>query len=153
MMSELANFLLPNEPTCVVACSAANARFWLSKSRFGDWKMLKEMHNELASSRDSELASDRPGRSFDIVGKGRHAMSSSVSPQEQESLRFARSVATYLNSAIANSDFENLVLLAAPGFLGQLRTELSDTALRAIVIAEPTNLDDLEEPQIREYFE
>jgi hypothetical protein len=43
--------------------------------------------------------------------------------------------------------------LAAPGFLGQLRTELSDTALRAIVIAEPTNLDDLEEPQIREYFE
>lgn len=152
-MSELANFLLPNEPTCVVACSAANARFWLSDSRFGDWKMLKEMHDELAARRESDFASDRPGRSFDIAGKGRHAMSRSVSGQELESRRFARSVAAFLNDGIANSEFNKLVLLAAPGFLGQLRTELSDTALRAIIIAEPTNLDDLEEPQIREYFE
>jgi protein required for attachment to host cells len=152
-MSELANFLLPNEPTCVVACSAANARFWLSNSRFGEWKLLTEMHDELAANRESEFASDRPGRSFDIVGRGRHAMSRSATAQELESLRFARSVAKYLNSAVAKSEVKKLILLAAPGFLGQLRTELSDTALRAVALAEPTNLDDLEETQIREYFE
>ena len=152
-MSDLANFLLPNEPTCIVACSAESARFWLSESRFGDWKLLTEMRDEMAPRRESEFASDRPGRSFDIVGTGRHAMSSQVSGQEHQTLLFARQVAAYLNKAIASSEVTRLVLLAAPKFLGYLRSELSNTALRAIALAEPRNLADLDETQIRKYFD
>lgn len=152
-MSDLANFLLPNEPTCIVACSAESARFWLSESRFGDWKLLTEMHDDMAPMRESEFASDRPGRSFDIVGAGRHAMSQKVSGQEQQTLHFARQITDFLNNAVASSDVTRLVLLAAPKFLGYLRSELSDTALRAVVLAEPRNLVDLEEEEIRKYFD
>ncbi|NIL93281.1 MAG: hypothetical protein GTO71_02305 [Woeseiaceae bacterium] len=152
-MSDLENFLLPNEPTCIVACSAGSARFWLSQSRFGDWKFLTEMRDETATSRESAFASDRPGRSFDIVGAGRHAMGQKVSGHDHQTLQFARQVADYLNLAVANNDVNKLVLLAAPGFLGYLRSELSDTALRAVVLAEPRNLSDLEEAKIRKYFE
>ena len=152
-MSDLANFLLPNEPTCIVACSAESARFWLSETRFGDWKLLTGMQDEMAPRRESEFASDRPGRSFDIVGTGRHAMSSKVSGQEHQTLLFARQVADYLNKAIAGSEVMHLVLLADPKFLGYLRSELSDAALRAIALAESRNLTDLEEQQIRDYFD
>jgi protein required for attachment to host cells len=151
-MSDLANFLLPNEPTCIVACSAAKARFWLSESRFGDWRPLTELHNERATRHESNFVSDRPGRSFDIVGGGRHAMSPQVSRKEQEALRFAREVATYLNNAIANNEATQLVLLAAPGFLGLLRSELSDASLRAVALAEPRNLTDIDEDKIKKYF-
>jgi len=151
-MSELANFLLPNEPTYIVACSAAKARIWLSKSRFGDWQPLTELHNERATRRETDFYSDRPGRSFDIVGSGRHAMSPEVSGHDQETHRFAREVAAYLNHAIANNEASQLVLLAAPGFLGFLRSELSDAATRAVALAEPRNLTDIEEGKIRKYF-
>jgi protein required for attachment to host cells len=151
-MSDLANFLLPNEPTCIVACSAAKARFWLSESRFGDWRPLTELHNERATRHESNFVSDRPGRSFDIVGGGRHAMSPQVSRKEQEALRFAREVAAYLNNAIANNEATQLVLLAAPGFLGLLRSELSDASLRAVALAEPRNLTDIDEDKIKKYF-
>ncbi len=151
-MSDLANFLLPNEPTYIVACSAAKARIWLSNSRFGDWQSLAELHNQRATRHEADFVSDRPGRSFDIVGSGRHAMSPQVSGQDQESHRFAREVAAYLNSAIASNEATQLVLLAAPGFLGFLRSELSDAALRAVALAEPRNLTDVEEDGIRKYF-
>jgi protein required for attachment to host cells len=152
-MSDLANFLLPNEPTCIVACSSAKARFWLSESRRGDWRLLTELHNEKATHQEADFASDRPGRSFDIAGSGRHAMSPQVSGQDQETLRFAREVAAFLNSAIANNEATRLVLLAAPGFLGFLRSELSAAALRAIALAEPKNLADVDEDRIKKYFE
>jgi protein required for attachment to host cells len=152
-MNDLSNFLLPNEPTCVVACSAARARFWQSTSRFGEWKPLAEMHDEMATHAEAEFASDRPGRSFDIMGKGRHAMSQPESGQDHQSLVFARQVADYLNDAIAESTVTKLVIIAAPRFLGYLRSELTDTALSAIALAEPRNLNDLDEKKIRSYFE
>ena len=152
-MGDLANFLLPNEPTYVVACSSAEARVWLSESRFGDWQPLTKLHNERATQHESDFVSDRPGRSFDIVGGGRHAMSPEVSAQDQQTRGFAREVAHYLNDAIANNKASHLVLLAAPGFLGFLRTGLSDAAIRAVALAEPRNLTNIEEGQIRKYFE
>lgn len=152
-MNNLSNFLLPNEPTCVVACSSARARFWQSTSRFGEWKPLAEMQDEAASHAESEFASDRPGRSFDIVGKGRHAMSLPQSGQDHQTLDFARQVASYLNNAIAESSVNKLVIFAAPQFLGYLRSELSDTALRSIALEEPRNLSDLDEKEIKSYFE
>jgi len=80
-------------------------------------------------------------------------MSPQVSRKEQEALRFAREVAAYLNSVIANNEATRLVLLAAPGFLGLLRSELSDASLRAVALAEPRNLTDIDEDKIKKYFE
>jgi protein required for attachment to host cells len=151
-MSELANFLLPNEPTYIVACSTAAARFWRSDSRFGDWTLVDEMENVLATQRERDYEADRPGRSFDIVGQGRHAMSSPETSQDHQAALFARQVASCLNNAVASGEVLHLVLLAAPGFLCHLRAALSDNALKAIALAEPRNLTDLDEKAVRNYF-
>jgi protein required for attachment to host cells len=151
-MTDLANFLLPNEPTYIVACSAAAARIWRSESRFGDWAPVSQMDDKLATRREQDFEADRPGRSFDIVGSGRHAMSPSKTSQDHQTTLFARQVASCLNGAIASGDVQHLVLLAAPGFLGNLRRELSDAAVNSVVLAEPRNLTDLDEKEIRNYF-
>ena len=111
------------------------------------------MQDESATQPEAEFASDRPGRAFDIVGKGRHAMSPPESGQDHQTLEFARQVAEYLNSTIAESRVNKLVIFAAPTFLGYLRSELTDTALRSIAIAEPLNVTDLDEKEIKGYFE
>ncbi|MDH3430069.1 MAG: host attachment protein [Gammaproteobacteria bacterium] len=152
-MGDLANFLLPNEPTCIVACSAAEARLWRSTSRFGEWQYLTCMSNPSATAREASFSSDRQGRSFDSFGAGRHAMSQAKSGHEQELQQFARQVAKYLNRSIANADFAHIVLIAAPRFLGCLRIELSDAARRALVLEESKNLTDLDDDAIKKYFE
>lgn len=151
-MTKLDEFLLPNAPTCIVACAATSARLWISRTRYGDWTFLTEMHDPDAAKREKAFASDRPGRAFDRHGSGRHAMATSESGRRHEVRLFARELADYLNNAIATGDFEHIVIIAAPAFLGHLRTELSQLAKRAVVLAEPKDLTDLEVDEIRQYF-
>lgn len=152
-MNDLNNFLLPNEPTCIAACSGSAARLWLATSRHGDWQALTELHHPQSATREGDLTSDRPGRSFDSFGSGRHAMSQPHSAREQALSRFAEQVADYINAGIANGDFKNLVLLVEPSFLGQLRSRLSAAAANATVLTAPKNLTSLDENRIRDYFE
>lgn len=152
-MGDLANFLLPNEPTCIVACSAAEARLWRSTSRFGEWQFLTSMSNPSATDREAEFSSDRPGRAFDSFGAGRHSMTQARSAHHHDLLQFARQLAEYLNRSIANADFAHIVLIAAPKFLGCLRNEMSDAARRALVLEESKNLTVLDDSAIKKYFE
>lgn len=153
VMIDIKNFLLPNEPTCIVACSGSVARLWRSDSRFGDWRALVEMHHPESTSRESDLASDRPGRAFDSFGSGRHAMAPGKSAHQQELLRFADEVADYINTGIASRKFKKVVLLAEPSFLGHLRNRLSGAAAAAVIMSAPKNLTSLDEAQIRHYFQ
>ena len=152
-MGNLANFLLPNAPTCIVACSAADARLWRSTSRFGDWELITAMSDSAATKTEAEFASDRPGRAFNSVGAGRHSMSTQESGQQHEMQVFARRVADYLNRSIANGQFAHIVLIGAPRFLGRLRAGLTDAAKRAVVMEAAKNLSDFDAAAIRKYFE
>lgn len=151
-MAKPNEFLLPNAPTCIVACAASGARLWISTSRFGDWSALAEFSESAASRPEKSFASDRPGRTFDSFGSGRHAMATSESGRLHETRKFARRVADYLNAEIAASSFEFIVLIAAPAFLGHLRAELSDEARRAVVHETASDLTDLDVSALKQYF-
>jgi protein required for attachment to host cells len=88
-----------------------------------------------ARLQEQDLVSDRPGRSFDSAGQGRHSMEPSTPPKEVESDRFAARIAALLASERAAGKYTRLVLVAPPSFLGQLRAALSDQ-VRALVSAE-----------------
>ncbi len=97
------------------------------------------------SSRD--IASDRPGRSFDSAGEGRHAMEPSTDPKRHAKQAFARDLAGILEAARKNSSFDRLVVVAPPRALGDLRSEFS-VELQRMVTAEMNK--DLTQIPIRE---
>ncbi|MGI9418219.1 MAG: host attachment protein [Geminicoccaceae bacterium] len=68
-----------------------------------------------------ELAADRPGRSFDRAGDGRHGMEPRTDPREVEQERFAREVVSALDEADRRQRFDRLILVAPPTFMGLLR--------------------------------
>jgi protein required for attachment to host cells len=68
-------------------------------------------------------ASDRPGRTKDRFGHGRHAMEMADSKSAQEAA-FLDSVLAGLETALAASRFQRLVIVAAPRALGTLRKQL-----------------------------
>ncbi|MDH3266536.1 MAG: host attachment protein [Gammaproteobacteria bacterium] len=144
---------LPNASTCIAVCSAKGARFWHSESRNSDWKLAKQIRHPLGAQHDAEFASDKPGRSFDSFGRGRHAVAKEFSGRQQAVFRFVEQVAEYLNGAVYAGDFRYVVLLADPTILGILRDKLSAAVAKAVVHEAPKNLANLDESEIREFFE
>ncbi len=86
-------------------------------------EIVKEFEGSTALSRD--IASDRPGRTFDTAGPGRHAMAQASDPHEHEQINFLREVIAYIEKASEKKSFDRLVIVAPPTALGTLRARIS----------------------------
>jgi protein required for attachment to host cells len=119
----------------VVSANDQRARILSTDSRIGHLKEIADLVHPVARMKESEIVSDRPGRSFDSIGRGRHAMSSQVDAKRQEEIRFAKEVIDRLEQGRASGAFDRLAVVASPAFLGHLRDKMSD-ALRTKVVLE-----------------
>jgi len=99
----------------------------------------------LAHLHDRDLVSDRPGRKFDHAplrdgrrgATAHHAAGGERSPRKHEAESFARRVAVELEETHEHGDFERLIVMSGPTFLGLLREALPE-AVRGTVAAEVT---------------
>jgi protein required for attachment to host cells len=121
--------------TWVVVADSAVARVFVVPGNGEPMRELETFAHPEARLAVRELTSDLPGRAFDSVGGGRHGMQSKVGPKEQEAISFARFVADRIESGRTGHEYERLVLVAAPAFLGHLRAAL-DTDTRRLVAGE-----------------
>ncbi len=132
------------EHTWVVVADRTRARI-LVKPRTptaagGDWEELPSLVYPEGRSLEQAFNADRPGRSFDSMGKGRHALAKEVSPKEEAAERFAKSVADVLDKARANHMYASLILVAEPGFLGTLQATLSAQTAKMVAEKIPKDL-------------
>jgi len=117
---------MPGFPlTWVVAADSARSRIFALKAANGTLEEIEDAANPAARQTDHDLAADRPGRSFDSKGVGRHAMESRKTVKENSVEKFAESLSASLADALQAGRFERLVLFAPPQFLGLLRAALS----------------------------
>ena len=112
----------------VIVADQSKARFFTADSPAGELQEIQRLEHDVARDKAGALASDRPGRSFDSSGDGRHAMSTSVEPQEQESIRFAKEIAEHVNTSCRTGSYNHLVVVAGAHFLGLLRESISTPA-------------------------
>ena len=150
---KIGNFLLPNAPTFIVAADSAEARIFLTQSRFGGWTEVEILTNPHAAMRERDRVSDRPGRVFDSFGKGRHAMAPEETGQQHETRRFAHQVGSYLNRGMTAGEFSNLVLIVEPTFLGYLRQELSVATKRSLCYEMPMNTTAYDMKKLKSLFD
>jgi protein required for attachment to host cells len=92
---------------------------------------------------------DRPPRSFDRVGAGRHAMDKGRSLHEQEEENFLKRLADRVSEAGVQGQFDHLVVAAPPRALGALREKLSAAAQSRIRAETPKDLLSETAPQLR----
>jgi len=74
--------------------------------------------------KSGEILADKPGRTFDSVGAGRHAKENPTDPHRHLKRNFASKVVGELRRAMLANRFDRLILVAPPAFLGDLREEL-----------------------------
>lgn len=74
-----------------------------------------------------EQGTDRPGRAFASVGGSRSAVGD-TDWHEVEEERFARAIAARINAGAEADEFSEIVIVAPPKTLGEIRKDLSKKA-------------------------
>jgi protein required for attachment to host cells len=127
----------------IVVADEAEARFYDATGPQSALQLVREMADPAAHLHDRDLKSDRPGRVFDhapAAGQrhgsvAHHGTGGERRPRRHEARRFAREIAHELDETRKNDQFDRLVLMAGPPFLGMLRATLSKP-VQAVLAAE-----------------
>lgn len=139
--------------TRLVLADQAEARFYEIAEVGGAMRLVKELRNPSARLHDRDLASDRPGRVFDHAAKdvsrrgavAHHATGGEETPKHHATLAFASHVVQALESSRNAHEFDRLVLVAGPQFMGMLRSAMP-RPLADLVVAE-VHKDLMHEPE------
>ncbi|HVC31637.1 MAG TPA: host attachment protein [Steroidobacteraceae bacterium] len=126
----------------IVVADQSEARFYDAEHRDSGLQLIGRLTDPLAHLHDRDFGSDRPGRVFDhapLPGRrgatAHHATGGERRPRKHEAELFARRIAAQIETAYRQNEFDRLILMAAPGFLGLLRQALP-VSIRATVAAE-----------------
>jgi protein required for attachment to host cells len=138
--------------TWVVVAGSSAARIFAAPKPTGGLEEVESLVLPEGRMHPRQLASDLPGRAFDSVGGGRHALENEVDPREHAVNAFAHQLAERMAAARSQREVERLILVAAPEFLGKLRDSL-DAPTRKLVESEfPLNLVKRSAAEIRRHL-
>ena len=109
----------------IVVADQAEAVFYDSESLRARPREVARITDPVAHLHDRDLSSERPGRTYESYGRARHAVGGENDSRHVEAVRFARRIARRLDAARRNGEFEELIVVAGPPFLGLVREGLS----------------------------
>ena len=139
--------------TWVVVAESSRARIFSVENTKDPMDEILTLDHPDSRAHEQELTSDLPGRAFDSSGQGgRHALSTSIEPKQQETITFAKQIAELLDRHRKSSDYDKLIIFAAPAFLGLLRERMSDQTNKLVVYESNKNLVQLSLDKIREHI-
>jgi len=138
--------------TWILVAENDNARILKADARIGPLQELDHLQHSPARVRERQLRDDYSEHHFDNTGRVREVMKASVSPRQQQLISFVEQVAAYLDQAYSRDEFSQLIIIAAPVFLGLLRKKLSNRAVAAVVMQMDRNLGHHTVEEIRRHL-
>lgn len=112
------------EVTWILVANASEARLFSNLGPGKGLQLMKEYSHPESREKVSDLVSDRPGHN-QTAGNGHGAYVSPADPKQQEAERFARLLTQDLEQGRTGNQYEKLVLVASPHFLGLLNGHLN----------------------------
>lgn len=103
-------------------------------------KELQDFIHPASKLHEQKISSDLSGNSRVSVGHGSHKMNPQTSIKKHEIRAFAKTISEYIEKARNKGQFQKLILMSPPSFLGQLRKQLSSQTFRRIVSEIDKNL-------------
>jgi protein required for attachment to host cells len=117
----------------ILVADQAEAIFYDAAALDAVPREVARISNPAAHLHDRDLMSDRPGRSYESFGGARHAIERENDPRQREAERFARRIARRLDESRRKDEFERLLVVAGPQFLGLLRAVMSKPTRARVV--------------------
>jgi protein required for attachment to host cells len=111
--------------TWILAAESSRAKLYSSKSKTAPLIEVETLVHPESRMHEGDLVSDRNGNDGGSYGQGPHAYDNKTTAHRHEHMIFARQIAERLEQGRTSGEFEALVLVAPPTFLGLLRDQMS----------------------------
>ncbi len=118
--------------TCIIVADGAHSRAYLNEGPGKGISELLRFSREIDLKASRDIDADKPGRTFDSGGKGRHAMESPTDSKRHIKAEFHRQLSADIEASLNAGEFDRLVLVAPPATLGDLRQGLSKSSAHKI---------------------
>lgn len=138
--------------TWLVVADNSKARIFEVDTHKGPIKEIETIVHTQSRLHEQDMTSDLPGRSGGKNDSGGNVYEAETRPKEQESINFARDVANEIDDARKKNKFKQVMLVASPGFLGNLRNALSTQTQKVTSFELAKNLSRLSAEEIREHL-
>lgn len=138
--------------TMIVVADSTRARIFTTDSVHSPLQEIETMAHPEGRLHDRDLTSDLPGKDAGTGGSGGHAYQGKTDPKKHELAEFAKCVADHLNDVRTANKLSNLLLVAEPAFLGELRAHLSSETNEKIVFELDKNLTHHSPEDIRKHL-
>ena len=119
--------------TWIAVADSSRGRIFGQDDQAGPLVELYDLIHSGARLHDSELVTDRPGSDHGAPGQGRHIINARTDAKDHEADVFALEIVERLDKGRTANQFQELVLIAAPGFLGRLRARLGDELKKRVI--------------------
>ena len=127
------------KPIYVVVADNVHARIFTVKTLSSPLEEIETLTHLEGRLHDREMTSDFPGK-IKCNGKMGHAFEQRTDPKQNESDKFARQIANYLEDAHNTNKFNQLLLIAEPSFLGLLRKNFSQPIRKLVALELDKNI-------------
>lgn len=122
--------------TWVVVTDSRRARIFTQPEKGAALEELNDLVHPAFGRGDA----DSRGRGFDGRGGTRHGLEPKTLPKEHDAAEFAHELGQYLKNELAANHFKDLVVVAAPDWLGHLRQSLHDSVTDVLKKTLPKDL-------------
>ncbi len=141
-----------HKKTWVVIADGARARIFLNSGPGTGLTPALDHDLTGANLSSHEIGSDRPGVTFSSAGPGRHALAPHTDPHEHEKHEFIKRVVKEIEAGFNAHAFEQLILVAPPKALGDLRAGFAPNTARLIKSELHKDLTHLSPHQLGEHL-
>lgn len=138
--------------TWVVVADSSKARFFTYASRNEPMQEHEGMLHAEGRMKDQDEISDKQGGLAGGHGEGGHAFEAPTDLKQHEAEVFAKQIADKLEHGRVNHDYDKLILVAPPAFLGVLRQAINDYVADKVSNSLDKNLVSETEAVIREHI-
>ena len=139
--------------TWILSANRSNASLFESDWPGKSMRRLQDISHSKGRLQNKDINTDKPGRSFDSMGQGRHSMGSDQDPIDHVAQQYASQLAELLNKGRLSNAYEKLVLIAEPKFLGILRAALDKNTALLVVQSVNKELLDVKEEDLEKYLQ
>ncbi len=137
--------------TWILVADSARARIFTADTPSSPLEEIEDFSHAEGRLHDRDMTSDLPGR-IKSTGGGGHAFEQATDPKQHEADSFAHRIAEYLEAAHNANRFEQLLIVAAPTFLGLLRNQLSEPVKKRVAFELNKELSMLSAADIRQHL-
>ena len=119
---------------CIVVADGSRARILSAQSGSSPLQDERDYIHSESRLKEQDLVADETGNESDSGGYGKHSMGHEGAAHQRQAEIFAHEIGSEVDKVRQHSDLRKIYLIAAPKFLGLLRTCLSKQCTELLVV-------------------